>query len=297
MNHHQILIVESELLIAKNLTYKLEKLGYHVVAIAHSGQTAIENALTTKPDLILMNIAIQGAMDTITTATTITKQLNIPIIYLTNYADEPILKQVETINCYGYINKPFQESELDTTIRIAISQYQQTEQIRQLAITDSLTGLLNRRQILELATTEFSRSRRYQKPFSVLLIDIDRFKLINDNYGHAIGDQAIKATAEAMVNNLRQVDYCARFGGEEFVALMPETSLESAMIVAERIRSAIASITLSISSPIIQFTASIGIASYHLQDQEFATILQRADLALYQAKLQGRNRIIVESKD
>jgi two-component system cell cycle response regulator len=159
------------------------------------------------------------------------------------------------------------------------------------SMTDPLTGLLNRRYFNEQTQKEVARSRRHGLRFSVLMIDIDHFKRINDTYGHATGDQAIKAVAEVCDKALRPQDILARYGGEEFVLTLPHTDAEGASVVAERIRQTVERIELAAEPGPVRFTVSIGISTYQ-KDMPLEQIVGRADEALYKAKQSGRNRVV-----
>jgi diguanylate cyclase (GGDEF)-like protein len=160
------------------------------------------------------------------------------------------------------------------------------------SITDPLTGLLNRRRFTELSSHEVTRSRRHRLVFSVLMLDIDHFKRINDTYGHPVGDLAIKALAEVCTNALRPHDLLARYGGEEFVLTLPQTDSEGAHIVAERIRTVTEALQVPSEQGPVRFTVSIGISTYQ-SGLPFERIVQRADEALYEAKQSGRNRVVI----
>ncbi len=165
------------------------------------------------------------------------------------------------------------------------------EEVERLAITDSLTGLYSRRHLFELAAHEFQRARRYQLPLSVMMVDIDEFKRVNDTHGHAIGDQVLQKVAERCRKELREVDVIGRYGGDEFVALLPETGLSAAGQVAERLRKNIAERTLDTKAGRITVTVSLGIALLddgHLTPE---SLLDQADQALYAAKQNGRNQV------
>lgn len=166
------------------------------------------------------------------------------------------------------------------------------QKLEALAATDSLTGLLNRRAFEEKAATEDRRAQRQHTPISVLTFDIDHFKQVNDRHGHDIGDEALRQCARACAQQLREIDLFARFGGEEFVILLPETDVPGAELLAERLRLTIAGLRIETAQGILQFTASFGIAP-HVPGQDLATALQRADQALYAAKHSGRNRVVV----
>lgn len=165
--------------------------------------------------------------------------------------------------------------------------------LEQLASLDSLTGILNRRRFIELAGAERDRCQRYGRSFSVLLIDLDHFKTINDSFGHAAGDSAICEAAQRTASALRSTDSLARYGGEELVVLLPETRLAAAERVAERIRQRIAGSPITHEAVSFVLTASIGVAEWNGLGETLAGLLDRADQALYCAKQQGRNQIMV----
>ncbi|QPF84779.1 diguanylate cyclase [Bradyrhizobium genosp. L] len=163
------------------------------------------------------------------------------------------------------------------------------EQLERLATTDPLTGLFNRRHFLEMLDAEWSRFQRYYRAVSVLMVDIDHFKDVNDRYGHAVGDEAIKAMAGACLHGKRKSDIVGRVGGEEFAIVLPETNLSRARIVAERVRKRIAGQALQARDAPFRITASIGIAEASVSMPGTEALMIAADQALYQAKAQGRN--------
>lgn len=164
------------------------------------------------------------------------------------------------------------------------------EQLERLATIDSMTGLYNRRHFLVLAEVEWSRFQRYHRPLSMLMIDIDYFKSVNDRYGHAVGDQGIKSVATACHEGKRGADSVGRIGGEEFAILLPETDQAQAWILAERIRQQVAGQVLSAQGDEFSLTISVGIAEATASMPDVETLLRAADRALYQAKFDGRNR-------
>lgn len=160
------------------------------------------------------------------------------------------------------------------------------------ARTDFLTGISNRRHFLDLADLELARARRYGRPFSILMLDLDLFKSVNDRYGHRIGDLALQKVVEVCGQILREVDVFGRLGGEEFGIILPETDAEQALQVADRVRQAVA--TASIVLPqggSVGITTSIGVATYSEDDPDVDGVLNRADRALYEAKRSGRDRV------
>jgi len=164
--------------------------------------------------------------------------------------------------------------------------------LEQLATTDPLTGIANRRKMTDTIAAELERAGRFGHPLSVLMVDVDYFKRINDTYGHEVGDRAIVATANVLTGSLRAIDTAARFGGEEFVVLMPETDEVVAAVAAERLREAAAALRLGADDgALVALTVTIGIASVRPDDTP-SSLLVRADKALYRGKREGRNRVV-----
>lgn len=165
------------------------------------------------------------------------------------------------------------------------------------ARTDFLTGIPNRRHFLNLADLELARARRYARPFSMLMLDLDLFKNINDQYGHRVGDQTLQKVVEVCGLILREVDVVGRLGGEEFGIILPETDGERAVQVADRVRQAVANASIALPhGKSVQITTSIGVATYSEADPDFEAVLARADRALYEAKRLGRDRVSSESE-
>jgi diguanylate cyclase (GGDEF)-like protein len=167
------------------------------------------------------------------------------------------------------------------------------EELRKLATTDYLTGLFIRRQLFELGEKEISRAKRNGAPLSLMILDIDHFKSVNDTYGHAIGDEVLKCFAMTFQESLRSVDIICRFGGEEFVAILPETDTDLALDVAERLRQNVEASILSVAGAGLRYTISIGLTGLRVSDTLVNQLINRADEALYLAKNSGRNRVIL----
>jgi diguanylate cyclase (GGDEF)-like protein len=162
---------------------------------------------------------------------------------------------------------------------------------------DGLTGLLNRRAVEEALLAQVQRSRRTGESFAVLMLDLDHFKTINDRHGHAAGDRALKHTAAALKAELREVDAVGRFGGEEFLVLMPGATIQTARPVAERLRTALVADAPRVEGQTLLLSASIGIAQWREPAEEPTRLLMRADAALYDAKLRGRNCVMVDASE
>ena len=319
-----ILIVDD---IRKNLQLLIEILdqyGYGTT-FAVSGSQALERVKVTEPDLILLDLMMPeiNGLEVCEMLQKDTKNSEIPIIFLTASNETEHLVQAFELGAVDYITKPFKTPEVLARVRTHLELKRTKDQLKKayeemkrIASTDELTGIANRRSIFDLGKQEFERSKRYKSSFSLLMIDIDKFKSINDNYGHDIGDLALKMMVNTTLNCLRKVDHVGRletekealenngnlghlgrFGGEEFVVILPETNLEGAYKAAKRVCQAMTEESLEIIYKTIEvtisITVSIGVATYDLQDEKIDDILKRADIALLAAKENGRNRVAI----
>jgi diguanylate cyclase (GGDEF)-like protein len=180
--------------------------------------------------------------------------------------------------------------------RVSRAAFLDRRMIEALAYKDSLTGVLNRRAFFDVAQSELARCARSSEPVSAVMLDIDHFKRINDQYGHVVGDRLLKAVASAMQANVRPSDSVCRYGGEEFVVWLPETSSFTARLVAERLRDAVEQVFITIEGCDLQVTASFGVATCEAQAAiRVEALVSRADQALYAAKRDGRNRVALAS--
>ena len=311
MSKAKILLVEDDKLQAKAAKDFLEDSGYEVIW-AENGRSAIKVAKTQPVDIILLDLMLPD-LD----GNEVCRWLKydkdtrgIPIIILT--VKGSTMEKVAGLKAGGddYLPKPYSEIELNARIyaclRMKVLQERLREKNRQLeevllkvealAITDSLTELFNRRYFETIIEKEFSRTIRYQSPTSCLMIDIDYFKKINDEYGHHSGDMVLREVAKIIKSSVREIDTIARWGGEEFIVLLPETTKEGASKAASRILTTVSSHKfLDIPG---QITVSIGIAS--VPDPSIDTtekLIHASDLALYEAKKNGRNRIEVAQEN
>ena len=175
-------------------------------------------------------------------------------------------------------------------VAVALENARLFAEVRRLAITDDLTRLYNRRHTYELARIEFNRARRYKRSISAIMIDIDHFKRVNDQFGHPGGDEVLRFIAEKMRLYLRDTDILGRYGGEEFLIVLPETDSVGAVAVAERIREAIAEASIPTEKGEAAITLSLGVAAYNETTHDLETLIARADQALYVSKYKGRNR-------
>ena len=190
---------------------------------------------------------------------------------------------------YGPDGKP---AYIEGVARDVSERRQMEEQLVMLSRTDELTGASNRRHFLDKSEDVICMMKRYQRPVSMMIADLDNFKTINDNHGHHAGDLALKAFAEICRGEIRESDIFGRLGGEEFGLMLPETAIQDAQVLAERILRATNALEISLDGQAIRFTVSIGLIELNENDTTLNKVMHRADLAMYQAKAQGRNQIV-----
>lgn len=295
-----ILVVDD---VSKNLQVigaMLDQVGYSTT-FATSGQQALDRITKAKPDLILLDLMMPeiNGLQVCEKLKAEPQNQEIPIIFLTASDEINDLVQAFERGAVDYITKPFKTPELLARVRTHLELKRTRDHLKtalqeleKLATTDSLTGIANRRHLLTLGEQEFYRAKRYKRPLSILMIDVDFFKQINDRYGHAVGDETLKVMVQVILTTLRQVDCFGRYGGEEFVVFLPETDLDQAMDVAERIRQTVAKVLVPVQKQLVPISISIGVAALREDDHILNTILIRADKALYEAKQLGRNQVI-----
>ncbi len=175
---------------------------------------------------------------------------------------------------------------------VALDQARMKISLEAMASIDPLTGLLNRRAFQEVISCEYAKAKRLEQPFSMLLFDLDRFKMLNDNYGHDIGDKILLGISNVAKSTLRTSDWLSRWGGEEFLAVLPNTDDTGAKSIAERLRDEIENFSIHLNNQSIKTSASIGIACYPRDGDTLDFLLKAADAALYEAKTTGRNRVV-----
>jgi two-component system, cell cycle response regulator len=215
------------------------------------------------------------------------------IILTAKEKKEDVVKGLEA-GADDLLVKPFSHEELKCRVLIGERILNLEKRILQLASTDSLTGILNRRAFTERLKAELERAGRENAPLSIIMADIDHFKRVNDEYGHQAGDRVLQEFSRRLMKPARPYDFLGRYGGEEFIACLPNTNEEQARSIAERLRRGVEETAVSRSDDAnIQITASFGTASYRAEDgkDDVDQIIKRADDALYKAKREGRNRV------
>jgi len=287
-----ILIVEDSVINSKFCESLLKKNGFET-EVYTDGESALEFLSKNSPDLILLDIIMPG-IDGYQFSESIKanpKLSGTPVIFLSAMNDEESIIKGFKSGGVDFITKPFRTQELLARTRTHVELKRAKEKLLQLATTDELTGIANRRYFMDRLNSEFDRAKRYESKYSLLMIDIDFFKSINDNYGHKGGDKALQSAASVMKKSLRTSDIIGRVGGEEFSVILPETDIKSALFIAERLRKKVEETAVIHNDEEILVTVSIGVSESQTGDQSVDDIYIRSDSAMYKAKNNGRNRV------
>ncbi|HWS73429.1 MAG TPA: diguanylate cyclase [Thermoanaerobaculia bacterium] len=226
------------------------------------------------------------------------------VIMLTGEAEQQDKVEGLDLGADDYITKPFQYPELLARVRagkrivdLQNELVEKNQRLELLSITDGLTKLHNHRHFQDELARAFEESQRYQRPLSLAMIDIDFFKKVNDTYGHAVGDEVLKAISKRYSESVRSTDLVARYGGEEFAVMMPETELDDAIAFAEKIRSLVQDTPIETQAGPLQTTVSLGVSSVpHSKIHSSKELIVAADKALYRAKRNGRNQVQAEMR-
>jgi diguanylate cyclase (GGDEF)-like protein len=263
---------------------------------AEDGTEAVALIQAHVPDLVLADLSMPrlGGMGLLEVLQADARTREVPVVFLSGQSDPRTVVDCFSHGAADFIAKPGRPDELRARLVHAWTQARRVAKLESLARTDGLTGLHNFRALQTKLDEEFARAARYAEPLAVLLVDLDNLKTLNDGFGHEAGNAALRAMGEVFREELREVDFAARFGGDEFVALLPHQTAAEAVVVAERLRVRLASWPWPWPQPL---TLSVGIAAMGggLQIQEPASLLAAADAALYRCKHKGRNRVEVAS--
>ena len=290
-----VLVIEDHPDQRELLEILLQRDGYRVIT-AGNGVEALEK-LEKEPAQIILSDIMMPKMDGFELIRRVRSNpdlKNIYLIFITARILERDRVQGLDLGADDYIIKPFSSSELLARVRVGARVVQYQQHLEYQALRDSLTGLLNRRAFEEKIEEEFERAKRYQHPLSILILDIDDFKMINDTYGHHWGDNVLKRLAEEVRNRTRRSDLPTRYGGEEFVIILPEANLENALQVGNKIRMEVKGVTFGTTARPFSVTVSIGISSISKKEySNWHQMLQDADQALYLAKNNGKDRVEV----
>ena len=227
---------------------------------------------------------------------------SIPIMLVAEHGEDDVITRGLELGINDYIVRPVDRQELIARVRTQIRRKRYNDELRanvtqsiELAVTDSLTGLHNRRYLDNHLQTLFERALSRDRPLSILIADLDRFKAINDTLGHDAGDQVLREFANRLRKSVRGMDLACRYGGEEFVVVMPDTQPDVARVVAERVRAETAGAAFPVGERTVEVTVSVGLSSVQGSSDTVAALMKRADVALYEAKNGGRNRVVAKA--
>jgi two-component system, cell cycle response regulator len=275
----------------------------HHVDVEPNPADALFHAAEGNYDLMIVSLSLENfdGLRLCSQARSLERTRHMPILAISDADNNARLLRGLEIGVNDYLLRPVDKNELLARARTQIRKRRYTDHLRdnvqnsiEAAITDALTGLYNRRYMESHLATLAEQASARSKPLALMMIDIDYFKSINDGHGHDAGDDVLREFAVRIRKSIRGIDLACRYGGEEFVVVMPETDLGVAGMVAERIRRAIASNPFSVSSgqSRLDVTISIGLATLDAKGEQIADVLKRADQALYRAKRDGRNRVV-----
>jgi len=298
-----ILVVDDRAASAERLQMMLK--GEHRVDVEANPNAALFHAAEGNYDLLIVSLAFENfdGLRLCSQLRSLDRTRNVPILAVADADNNARLVRGLEIGVNDYLTRPVDKHELLARVRTQIRRKRYTERLRdnvqmsiEMAITDALTGLYNRRYMESHVGTLVEQAATRGKPLTVLVLDIDYFKAINDSHGHDAGDDVLREFAIRIRKSIRGIDLACRYGGEEFVVVMPETDMAVATVVAERLRRRIASEPFPIQEAArsIEVTISIGIAGLGPRDTA-ASVIKRADQALYRAKRDGRNRVVPDA--
>jgi diguanylate cyclase (GGDEF)-like protein len=269
---------------------------YDVVAAA-DGQQAVDLARAERPDVVLLDLnmpRLDGfqALERLRADPSTT---DIPVIFVSARSDDAVKVRSLDLGAVDYLQKPFSERELRARVERTLRMSRSQLALRELAQTDALTGLANLRAFRARVEEEVKRARRYRTPLTAVMIDMDQLKPVNDQLGHGAGDRAIAAVAAVLREELRETDFGARYGGDEFVILLPHTGAEEGRVFAERACARLHETVLELGGRHVPLGASFGVACLSGGEEEDGAegLVRAADDALYAAKRAGRGRVAV----
>jgi two-component system cell cycle response regulator len=280
--------------------------GDHEVEVETNPHDALFHAADGNYDLLVVSLGLEGfdGLRLCSQVRSLERTRNLPILIIVEAEDNTRLLRGMEIGVNDYLVRPIDKNEMFARVRTQIRKKRYSERLRdnlqlsmEMAITDGLTGLHNRRYMESHLGTLVEEAAAKEKPLSLLILDVDYFKSINDSFGHDAGDDVLREFATRVRKSIRGIDLACRYGGEEFVVVMPETDMAVAAVVAERIRRRIAGEPFPIQKGLaaVDVTISIGLAALAPGETGAENMLKRADQALYRAKRDGRNRVVADA--
>jgi diguanylate cyclase (GGDEF)-like protein len=295
-----VLIIDDARSTRDELQRIVEEAG-HKALTADSGSEGIRLAREANPSLVLLDLEMPGLDGYKVTAAIKQQPRFVPVMLLTGHTDVETKRRGQAAGADDFLSKPVQPLELQIRMAAMLRIKVLTDQLdaanrrlAELADTDGLTQIANRRRFDQLLKIEHERADRYHRPLSLAVVDIDFFKKINDTHGHAAGDEALKAVARVLAETIRQSDYVARLGGEEFGVIAPEVGPAGGLTLGERLRKRVEHLPIESEGVALTVTISVGVVAWDgIARIESAALLKQADDALYQAKEHGRNRVVL----
>jgi two-component system cell cycle response regulator len=278
----------------------------HTIEVVENPQEALLRAAEGNFDLLMLSLEFKNfdGLRLVGQVRSLERTRHVPILLVTDPGEDARLLRGLDLGANDYVLRTADKNEMIARVRSQVRRKRYAEKLRdnvqysmEMALTDPLTGLFNRRYMETHVGTLVERSAARGKSLSLLILDIDYFKSINDNYGHDAGDDVLREFAERLKASIRGIDLACRYGGEEFVVVMPDTDLGVATLIAERIRRRIAGEPFPIEKGVraIEVTISVGIAARVGPQDNASQMLKRADEALYRAKRDGRNRVVADA--
>ena len=293
-----VLIADDSDTVRALVRFELESAGYAVVE-AENGEVALEQARTGVVDVVLLDVEmpVLDGHATIVQLKADPETAGLPVVFLTARSEGDDVVEALRLGAQDYLRKPPTTSELLARVGAALQVSQlrselarRTQELDRMSRTDHLTGLFNRRHLDDVLQATAASSRRHSFPFTVLIVDVDHFKQVNDTAGHQAGDEVLQSVARRLSEALRTEDLVGRWGGEEFLVLAPHTDLVGGQVLADRLRADIEATAVPTSAGVLRVTVSIGGAAASEPGDGVEALLRAADRSLYACKAAGRNR-------
>jgi two-component system cell cycle response regulator len=299
-----VLVVEDSAVI-RVLVRRMLVAGGHTVVEAAGGADALAVCREQQPDVVLLDVEMpeMSGWDVLAAMKADPDLRDVPVVFLTGRSDTTDMVDGLRLGAHDYLRKPCEPTELLARVQAAARVKRLQDELRQrnedldrISRTDALTGLRNRRHVEEYLAKLTSLARRNVEPIAVLVIDIDHFKSVNDTHGHDAGDAVLREVASRMLDSVRLEDLVGRWGGEEFLVVLPNTADQGAAELAERLRQVVADTPCRLADgDAVQVTISVGCAASLIDDA--GRLVRSADTAMYEAKQTGRNRVVVAASD
>jgi diguanylate cyclase (GGDEF)-like protein len=305
MRKARVLLVDDSRTLRRLVKLSLDESGeFEEVLEAEDGETALRLMEQGRADVVVCDVFMprMGGVELLAKRKLSADLSAIPVIMLTGAADTERKVELLEQGASDYVTKPFDPRELlarvQVHLRVRLLQEElrkSNDRLRKISCTDPLLDIYNRRHLDGILAAEVSRAQRYGVLLSVVLVDVDHFKSVNDRHGHGAGDRVLRGLSQTLVSSVRTADVVTRYGGEEFAIVLAGTGIAGAYTLSERLRAAVEQLEVPVEDDVLRVTASFGVSEVHRPTDSPAELLQRADEALYTAKHRGRNRVCLWS--